>query len=115
AGNVRIGVGDDGVTVTVGFPGYSGGVLPDGNYRVTLAAGAMHDAAGNPLGRDFAFDFFVLAGDMNRDRVVNFDDLLVVAKNYNKTGATWALGDLDGNGVVNFDDLLLLAKAYNGS
>jgi rhamnogalacturonan endolyase len=89
------------------------GALPDGNYRVTLPAGSVADSAGNPLAADYTFDFFVLAGDANRDRTVNFDDLLVLAKNYNKMGATYSQGDLNYDGVVNFDDLLILAKAYN--
>jgi hypothetical protein len=73
----------------------------DGNYRATLATAG------------YTYDFFALAGDANRDRVVNFNDLLALAKNYNKTGATWADGDFTGDGVVNFSDLLLLAKNYN--
>ena len=48
-------------------------------------------------------------------RLVNFDDLLILAKNYNKTGMTRAQGDFTGDGVVNFDDLLVLAKNYNQS
>jgi hypothetical protein len=91
-----------------------GAALPaDGNYRATLPAGAIRDSLGRPLGQDFTFDIFVLAGDANRDRVVNFADLLAQAKNYNKTGATWADGDFTGDGVVNVTDLLILAKAYN--
>jgi hypothetical protein len=62
---------------------------------------------------DATFDFFVVAGDANRDRVVNFADLLVLAKNYNGTNKTWADGDFTGDGIVNFADLLILAKAYN--
>lgn len=54
-----------------------------------------------------------LAGDANRDNTVNFDDLLLLAKNYNSTGATWERGDFTGDGLVNFDDLLVLAKNYN--
>jgi hypothetical protein len=89
------------------------GALPDGNYRATLPAGSVADAAGNPLAADYALDFFVLAGDANGDRLVNFADLLVVAKNYNKAGATYSQGDFDHNGTVNFGDLLILAKSYN--
>jgi hypothetical protein len=87
--------------------------LADGNWRATLAADGVEDAAGNPLAQDLAVAFFVLAGDVNRDRVVNFGDLLVLAKNYSGTGKTWADGDLNGDGTVNFSDLLILAKAYN--
>jgi hypothetical protein len=45
--------------------------------------------------------------------VVNFNDLLVLAKNYNAAGATYAQGDFNYDGVVNFNDLLTLAKNYN--
>jgi hypothetical protein len=74
----------------------------DGNYRATLAS------AGG-----YTYDFFSLAGDANRDRTVNFADLLVLAKNYNGANMAWADGDFTGDGVVNFADLLILAKAYN--
>jgi hypothetical protein len=52
-------------------------------------------------------------GDANRDGTVNFDDLLILAKNYNGAGRSWSQGDFNGDGVVNFDDLLVLAKNYN--
>jgi hypothetical protein len=90
------------------------GVLPDGNYRVALAGGGVSDAAGN-AGAAATFDFYVLAGDANRDRVVNFNDLLILAKNYNTTGATFGTGDFNYDGVVNFSDLLILARNYNQS
>jgi cyclophilin family peptidyl-prolyl cis-trans isomerase len=103
-------VGGGGYRFTFDVPG---GVLPDGNYHAALAAGDVTDRAGNALAAGVGVDFYVLAGDANRDRTVNFDDLLVVAKNYNKVGVTYAEGDLNYDGLVNFDDLLVLAKAYN--
>jgi autotransporter-associated beta strand protein len=54
-----------------------------------------------------------VAGDATLDSVVNFDDLLALAKSYNRTDAYWARGDFDYNAIVNFDDLLILAKNYN--
>jgi hypothetical protein len=39
--------------------------------------------AGNPLSADYTFDFFVLAGDANRDRVVDINDLVILAQRYN--------------------------------
>jgi hypothetical protein len=87
-------------------------ILPDGNYRVTLAADAVNDAAQNKSAAA-SFDFFVLAGDADRNRVVNFDDLLILAQNYNATAATFSRGDFNYDGVVNFDDLLILAQRYN--
>jgi hypothetical protein len=94
---------------------FSPGILPDGNYRVTLPAGAVTDPAGNANTAAASFDFYTLAGDANRDRVVNFADLLALAKNYNKTGATFDQGDFNYDGNVNFADLLILAKSYNKS
>jgi hypothetical protein len=52
-------------------------------------------------------------GDANGARVVNFTDLLALAKNYNKAGATTEQGDFNGDGQTNFTDLLILAKHYN--
>jgi hypothetical protein len=89
--------------------------LPDGNYVATLPAGSVADPAGNKLAADYTLGFFVLAGDANRDRAVNFADLLALAKNYNKTGATFDQGDFNYDGTVNFADLLILAKSYNKS
>jgi ELWxxDGT repeat protein len=89
--------------------------LPKGNYRLTLPAGAAADPSGNPTAADVSLDFFHLPGDINRDRSVNFDDLLILAKNYNKTAVGYTNGDLNGDGVVNFDDLLVLAKNYNAT
>jgi hypothetical protein len=73
------------------------------------------DSRNVTLGQSNAGDTTVLArgGDADLNGAVNFDDLLVLAKNYNRNGATWLQGDFDYNGVVNFDDLLVLAKNYN--
>jgi hypothetical protein len=87
--------------------------LPDGDYRLTLAAGAVRDPSGNASVDPMSFDFFHLAGDVTRDRAVNFDDLVIIAQNYNGTGKTWATGDLTGDGVTDFADLAVLAQRYN--
>jgi hypothetical protein len=52
-------------------------------------------------------------GDATMDGLVNFDDLLALAKAYNSTSGTWVTGDFDYCNIVNFDDLLILAKNYN--
>src|SRR5207237_9847589 len=91
----------------------NGGILPDGDYRAAIAAAPVTDASGNPLAADFKFDFFVLAGDANRDRSVGFADLVVLAQNYNGTGKTFAQGDFNYNGTVDFVDLVLIAQHYN--
>ena len=83
--------------------------LPDGNYRLSLSAGALPG-----LASDFRFDFFVLRGDANHDRNVDFNDLVLLAQNYNTTGGrTWTNGDFTADGAVDFDDLVLLAQRYN--
>jgi hypothetical protein len=89
--------------------------LPDGNYRVRLPSAAVIDAYGSPLaGGDFTFDFFVLAGDGNRDRRVGFEDLVILAQNYGRTGKTFSQGNFnyDAGGKVDFEDLVLLAQRY---
>jgi rhamnogalacturonan endolyase len=95
----------------------SAGALPDGNYRVSIAPGGIADAAGNAMPGTDLFDFFVLAGDANRDRMVDFNDLLVLAQNYNQSGLTFSDGNFDYSpeGIVGFSDLLLLAQRYNQS
>jgi hypothetical protein len=91
--------------------------LADGNYRASIPVGAVADAANNALAAAFEFDFFVLAGDINRDRAVDFNDLAILAQNYNTTGKTFAQGNLDNDpaGNVDFDDLAILAQKYNTS
>src|SRR5688572_12830507 len=71
------------------------GALADGNYRATLKAENVKDAAGNPLATDLVFDFFVLTADANRDRTIDFDDLAILAQSYNTTGKSFAQGNFD--------------------
>jgi Bacterial Ig-like domain/Leishmanolysin len=86
--------------------------MPDGNYNAAVAATNVSDVAGNPLAAGVNVAFFVLAGDVNRDRVVGFDDLLIVAQSFGTAGRTWSTGDLTFNGAVDFSDLLIVAQAY---
>ena len=87
-------------------------VLADGNYRATITT-ALTDTAGNAFAGN-TLDFYVLAGDANRDRKVNFADLVILAQNYNATGKTFSQGnfDYDPAGNVGFSDLVLLAQRY---
>jgi hypothetical protein len=73
------------------------------------------DPSGNAVPATWTFDFYVLAGDANRDRKVDFNDLTVLAQNYNATGMTFAQGNFDYEpaGTVGFNDLALLAQRYN--
>jgi hypothetical protein len=89
--------------------------LVDGEYVATLHKEGVADSNGVPLSADATLNFFSLAGDVNRDRSVNFDDLLIVAQNYGQAGRSFSQGNLDYDsaGNVDFDDLLLLAQHYN--
>ena len=87
------------------------GALPDGNYLATLAAGGVADAAGNTLAADATVGFFALAGDANRDRTVNTQDLLILLQNFG-TAQTYSGGDANYNGVVNTQDLLTVLQKF---
>lgn len=54
----------------------------------------------------------LLPGDANRDGKVDFTDLVILARNYNKTSAVWGDGDFDADGKVDFGDLVILARHY---
>jgi hypothetical protein len=97
------------------FPGYPNGVLPDGNYHASLAAGSVTDIAGNPSAAEFSFDFFVLLGDLNRDRQVTISDFIDVSSNFNKTSASFTDGDMNYDGLVTISDFIDLAANFNKS
>lgn len=58
---------------------------------------------------------YAIAGDVDLDGTVNFNDLLVVAQNYGQGNRFWAAGDFDYSGDVAFNDLLLIAQNYGAS
>jgi hypothetical protein len=100
---------------------FASSVLADGNYTLSVSGSGVSDADGNLLdgdgdglpGGDAIRWIPVLAGDATDDGVVNFDDLLRLAKNYSAVGVTRTGGDFNSDRLVNFDDLLILAKNYN--
>lgn len=100
----------DGTRVDFGFST----PLPDGNYRLQFNGTDYRDGAGNVIAGTQSVEIHVLRGDINRDRTVNFDDLLVLAQNYGQTGRTFSQGNIDysPDGLVSFDDLLLIAQRY---
>jgi hypothetical protein len=75
------------------------------------------NVTGATLAADQEVSFFVLAGDANRDRKVDFLDLAKLAQNYNTSGSgkTYSDGDFNGDGSVDFLDLAILAQRYNTS
>ena len=96
---------------TFTFPGLSSGILEDGYYRATLAAGSVSDPSGNALAADVNLSFFSLAGDANHDGAVDVTDLGVLATNWQGSGA-FADGDFNYDGVVDVTDLGILATNW---
>ncbi len=94
---------------------YSAGRLPDGNYRATLSAGAVSDSAGNALTASYSTDFFALAGDANRDRVVDISDLGILATNWQGSPRNFSQGDFNNDGQVDISDLGILATNWQKS
>ncbi|MFT3788658.1 MAG: hypothetical protein QM770_21215 [Tepidisphaeraceae bacterium] len=109
-----VSVSTSGATATIAMSGHPAGELPDGDYTLTLDAGIVFSSGGAALMSPVSTTFFALAGDFNRDRAVNFADLLALASSYGSTSKTYAQGnaDRDAAGVVNFNDLLVLAEHY---
>ena len=90
----------------------SGGVLPDGNYTVSITAGNVTDAAGNPLAANFGTTFFFLMGDANHDGRVNLNDFNILAANFGQSPRDFTQADFDYNGVVNLNDFNILASRF---
>jgi hypothetical protein len=82
---------------------------------VSVSLQDLTDAAGNALAAT-SLSVGALGGDITRDAVVDFNDLVVLAQNYNTSGAaTLDRGDVNFDGHVDFGDLVLLAQHYNVS
>jgi len=54
-----------------------------------------------------------LGGDADLNGVVDFVDLVAVARSFNQSQQTWFQGDFDNNGTVDFADLVVLARNFN--
>jgi hypothetical protein len=110
--SIALGYHPDSPGPVITFPGYANGVLPDGNYRLVLPAGSVSDTAGRTMAHDYVLNFFVLAGDVNRDRAVNGTDFALLAANFGRGGRTYGQGDLNGDGSVNGSDFAILAGNF---
>jgi uncharacterized delta-60 repeat protein len=91
--------------------------LADGFYGVRVKASGVFNAAGTHLNADSLNIFGVLAGDANRDGTVDFDDLVILAQNYDESGHTFSGGNFNysADGKVDFGDLVILAQHYGVS
>lgn len=88
-----------------------------GTYRVTAKVG--HWLARNAVPNvtldshsSVARDFMLINGDITEDNVVNLDDFLVLASDYEAPVLSEPNSDLTGDGVCNLDDFLVLASSY---
>lgn len=62
---------------------------------------------------ELAYHYAMIPGDADRDGKVDFNDLVILARNYGlQTGATWDQGDFNNDGKVDFGDLVTLARHY---
>ncbi len=103
-------------TVTITVPGaFSNGqfgILPDGNYHLSSAAPFITNSDGEILETNVSLDFYFLNADFDRDRDVDFDDLLTLARNYDEVSSLFFNGDTTYDHRVGFDDLLAMAQRY---
>jgi hypothetical protein len=97
------------------FPGYTSGILPDGDYRASLGAAAVSDVFNNHMTAGNLTNFFFLNGDLNRDRQVTISDFIDLSANFNKTNAIWTDGDLNYDGSVTISDFIDLAARFGAS
>ncbi len=108
-------------TATFTFPGL-GGILPDGDYTLTLLSSGVTDASGNPLdgdgngtiGGNHTAAFFFINGDANRDRTVNLLDFNILSANFGLPG-DFSDGDFDYSGIINIADFNILASRFGQS
>lgn len=94
-----------------------GGSLPDGAYRLTVAAASVHDASGKALDQDGTASFVRLFGDADGNGVVDNRDLAVfntaLRGRVGMANSLWYL-DYDGNGVIDSGDYVQFQRRYGG-
>ena len=57
-------------------------------------------------------EFFVLAGDANRDRSVNLSDFGILRANFGQSPRTFSQADFNYDGVVNLTDFGILRSQF---
>jgi hypothetical protein len=102
-------------TFFISYTGAPNGALPDGLYHLQLPANAVMNRLGETMPQPYRFDFFVLAGDANRDRAVDVSDLGVLATNWQSSSKLFSKGDFNYDGVVDVSDLGILATNWQKS
>jgi hypothetical protein len=100
---------------TFTFPGFAGGILPDGDYRAKLeGAGAVTDLAGNGFAGTELIFFFMQA-DANRDRRVDLADFNILAANFGLSNRNFSQADFTYDGTVNLQDFNVLAGRFGAA
>ncbi len=83
--------------------------LPDGRYTAELPANATTVR----LAQTLTFEYVKLAGDVDGDGFVNFNDFFAVDVDFNTSGSNYKSGDADGDGQVNFNDFFAVDTHFN--
>ncbi len=92
------------------------GTLPNSSYRLSLAPTDLANAFGVAgTGTAATLDFFVLAGDANRDRQVSILDFAVLRSNFGSSDATFSQGDFNYDGQVSILDFAILRVNFGQS
>jgi len=81
------------------FTGFPNDIPPDGDYQLQIG--------------DDRLQFFVLAGDINRDRKVDTMDFNILSGNFGVVAASHSNGDLNYDGTVDSKDLNIF-QSQNG-
>jgi hypothetical protein len=89
------------------------GILPNGSYRATLAAGSVTDLNGVPNGTDIIVEFNVMMGDADGNGIIDGDDYVMIDNGFNNQLSGWSNGDFNYDGVVDGDDYVLIDFAFN--
>jgi hypothetical protein len=87
--------------------------LPDGDYEITIPAGAAQDWAGNPNVQTM-WNFWFLGGDANRDRKVDTQDFNILSGHFGNSGEVFSEGNFnyDAGGNVDSQDFNLFVSKY---
>lgn len=102
-------VGENGIET--GIAGRSVGLIDLDTYFGGMVPGVY---LGRPVDAQTLMLRASLPGDSNLDGLVNFEDLLAVARAFDGSGF-WSDGDFDFDGQVGFADLLIVARSFSGS
>ena len=86
----------------------------NGRYALFVSNEAFNDTADQSGVGVTLFDFSILAGDATMNESCAFDDLVALSQHYDLPG-TWSDGDFNYDGVVDFQDMIILAQNYNTS